>query len=107
MGRAQAGAALFKRQLGRCRLGRLKDEDLLGRTLWKVEHFIWLSVRSEPRRAFEAVSIQDDTPEKSEASLWINTRRADATTRKAWSAASQRVSPPILPAVLTPSNQAE
>ena len=46
------------------------------------------------------------TPEKSEASLWINTRRADATTRKAWSAASQRVSPPILPAVLTPSNQA-
>jgi hypothetical protein len=39
--------------------------------------------------------------------LWINTRRADATTRKAWSAASQRVSPPILPAVLTPSNQAE
>src|SRR6516165_6171705 len=49
MGCAQVVAALRKRQLGRWCLGRLKDEDLFGRTLWRVEHFVGMSVRKDLR----------------------------------------------------------
>src|SRR5215470_14142562 len=44
MGRPKTVAALHKRQLGGCRLVRLKDKDLLGWTLWRVKYFIRVSV---------------------------------------------------------------